>query len=159
MKKEKNLTVKVKTRPYGEIEVDDRQIVDFPEGILGFDDEKKFVMLDTDDENSPFKWLQSYREPDLVFIIIQPIDFMTEYELVISQSDINAVRAESANELLVFAIVTIPNDPNEMTANLQGPIIINPKTRLGKQAISLSDKYVVKHKIMDEIKNASVAGS
>ena len=152
------MSVKVITKPFGQIDIDDCQIIDFPEGILGFDDEKKFIILDTDDENSPFKWLQSFQEPDLVFVIIQPIDFMAEYELVISQTDLKAVQADNVNDLLVFAIVTIPNDPNDMTANLQGPIIINPKTRLGKQAISLSEKYIVKHRIMDEVKKSSVAG-
>jgi len=151
------LGVRVKTRPFGEIEIDEKQIVDFPEGILGFDYVKRFIILDSHD-NSPFKWLQAYSEPELAFVIIRPIDFLHEYELVISPADVEAVEAESEESLLVFAIVTIPTNPKEMTANLQGPIIINPLKRIGKQAVSLSDKYRVKHIILEEMENAAKKG-
>ena len=145
----------VKTRPFGEIEVSEKQIIQFPDGIFGFDYVKKFVILDSQ-EDSPLKWMQAYSEPELSFVIIRPTDFMREYELVISQTDIESVEAKDVNELLVFAIVTIPPNYKEMTANLQGPIIINTKKKLGRQVISLSDKYSVKHRILEEIEKASV---
>jgi flagellar assembly factor FliW len=145
--------VKVKTKPYGDIEVSERQVIDFPEGILGFDSIEKFVLLE--EEGSPFFWLQAFNEPELAFVIIQPVDFMGAYDLVISQSDLETVGAGKPDELLVFSIVTIPvQNPADMTANLQGPIIINAEKRLGKQAISLSDNYRVKHKILEEMKKA-----
>jgi flagellar assembly factor FliW len=149
------LGITIKTRPFGEIGINEQQIIEFPEGILGFDDVRKFVLLDAQDENSPLKWLQAYDEPDLAFVVIRPIDFMREYELVVSMNDLEAVGAETAENLIVFTIVTIPSNPSEMTANLQGPIIINPEKRLGRQAISLSDRYGVRHKILEEMKKAA----
>jgi len=146
---------KILTKPFGEIEVDERQVVVFPDGILGFDFVKEFAILDFTDK-SPFKWMQSLTEQGLAFVIIRPQDFMLNYELVVSQGDIEAVGADEPGSLLVFAIVTIPSDPSDMTANLQGPIIINPKNRTGRQAISLSDKYRVKHRILDEMKAAAM---
>ena len=68
------------------------------------------------------------------------------------------MEAESEEGLLVFAIVTIPANPKEMTANLQGPLIINPLKRIGRQAVSLSDKYRVKHIILEEMENAAKKG-
>ena len=150
--------IKVKTKPFGEIEVDERQIVSFPEGILGFDYIKSFVLLDADDQDSPFKWLQANDEPKLAFVVIRPEDFMGAYELSVSQSDLEAVESEKSDELLVLAIVTIPEDPSQMTANLQGPVIINIDKRIGRQAISLSDRYHVRHRILDEMKKTSEAG-
>ncbi|MEW6526055.1 MAG: flagellar assembly protein FliW [Spirochaetota bacterium] len=147
--------VTIATKPFGQIEVDERQIIDFPEGIYGFEDIKKFVILDAN-EKSPFKWLQAYDEPDLAFVIIRPIDFMMQYELNVMSEDLEDIGAKSPDEVIVFAIVTIPEDPSQMTANLQGPVLINPKTRRGKQAISLSDKYTVRHYILEEIKKAQV---
>jgi flagellar assembly factor FliW len=149
------LGLKIQTRPFGEIEIEERQIIDFPDGIPGFDYLKKFVLLDTVDEKSPLKWLQAFDEPELAFIIIRPVDFMREYELAVSMNDIEAVGAEGAENLLVFAIVTIPSNPSDMTANLQGPVIINPDKRLGRQVISLSDKYNVRHRILDEMKKVA----
>ena len=149
--------IKIQTKPFGEIEVNDLQVIDFPEGILGFDFIKKFVILDTEDEGSPFKWMQAFDEKDLAFVIIRPVDFMEKYDLLISQSDLETVKAESVDELLVFAIVTIPENPEKMTANLQGPIIINVEKKLGMQAISMSERYGVRHNILDEIRRQSKA--
>ena len=149
--------IKIQTKPFGEIEVNELQVIDFPEGILGFDYIKKFVILDTEDEGSPFKWMQAFDEKDLAFVIIRPVDFMEKYDLLISQSDLETVKAESVDELLVFAIVTIPENPEKMTANLQGPIIINVEKKLGRQAISMSERYGVRHNILDEIRRQSKA--
>jgi flagellar assembly factor FliW len=141
----------IKTKPFGDLEIRDEQIVEFPEGILGFDYVKKFAILE--EEGSPFLWLQAYDEPTLAFVMISPLSFMDEYSLVISQADLEDVGAKSPEELLVYSIVTIPSDdPSAMTANLQGPVIINSATHKGKQAISLSDKYRVRHRIIDEMK-------
>jgi flagellar assembly factor FliW len=144
------LGIRVKTKPFGEIEVDEKQIIEFPDGILGFEYVKKFVIIDSS-EKSPFKWMQSFDDYELAFVIIRPEDFMTRYELVISQNDMEAVKAVKESDLLVFAIVTIPANPSDMTANLQGPVIINPRVKIGRQSISLSDKYMVKHRIIDEL--------
>ena len=54
----------IKTKPFGEIEIDEQQIIEFPDGLLGFDYIKKFVLLDSDGEKSPFKWLQAYEESE-----------------------------------------------------------------------------------------------
>ncbi|MBN1499831.1 MAG: flagellar assembly protein FliW [Spirochaetes bacterium] len=149
------MEIKVMTRAYGEVTVDENQIIDFPEGILGFDYVKKFVFLE--EENSPFLWMQAFDEPELAFVLIRPVDFMGEYNLMISQSDMNNVKAESVSELQVFAIVTIPQgDPKKMTANLQGPIIVNIKMKLGIQAISQSEKYTTKHSIINELSSNEV---
>ena len=150
--------IKVNTKPFGEIEINELQIIDFPEGILGFDFIKKFIIMDAEDEGSPFKWMQAFDEKDLAFVIIRPLDFMEEYELVIAQNDLDTVKSDNIDELLIFAIVTIPENPRKMTANLQGPIIVNPVKRLGKQAISLSDRYTVRHNILDEMKKHNQAG-
>lgn len=152
------MSIKVNTKPFGEIEINELQIIDFPEGILGFDFIKKFIILDAEDEGSPFKWMQAFEEKDLAFVIIRPLDFMEEYELVISQNDLDTLKSDNIDELLTFAIVTIPENPRNMTANLQGPVIINPVKRLGKQAISLSDRYTVRHNILDEMKKENKAG-
>jgi flagellar assembly factor FliW len=152
------LGIRIKTKPFGEMEIDERQIVEFPEGILGFDYIRKFILLDADDPDSPFKWLQAFDEPRLAFVVIRPVDFMGSYELSVSQSELEAVECGKPESLLVFAIVTIPENPSLMTANLQGPIIINAEKKLGRQAISMNDRYHVRHRILDEMKKTSQTG-
>lgn len=148
------MSILLETKPYGKIEVEDDRIYNFKDGLFAFDELRKFALLDTDD-NSPFRWLQSMEESELAFVIIKPTDFMISYELSISSTDLEAVGAQSVEELQVYAIVTIPKNTSDMTANLQGPIIMNSKTHLGKQAISMNDRYNVRHKILDEMAKAS----
>lgn len=144
----------IQSRPFGKIEVDEKQIISFPDGILGFEFVKKFVILDSA-EKTPFKWMQAYSEPDLAFVIIRPEDFMEKYDPSISQADLDALEAKSSDKLVIFSIVTIPANPSCMTANLQGPIVINTKKRIGRQIISMDERYKVKHKILDELKKRS----
>ncbi len=65
------MLVKITTKPFGETEVDEKQVIDFDDGILGFDYIKKFAILDSKD-NSPFKWMQALGHTELAFIIIRP---------------------------------------------------------------------------------------
>lgn len=142
---------KIKTKPFGEVEVDETEQIFFPNGILGFENCKKYYILE--DPKSAFVWLQSGDEPGLAFIMIHPSQFKADYKLKISQEDMNDIKVEdSKKELMDFAIVTIPEEPSNMTANLQGPVIINIKEKLGKQAISLNEEYSVKCPILDEMK-------
>jgi flagellar assembly factor FliW len=145
------VSVTITTRHYGEIEIDERQIFEFPEGILGFDYVKRFAIFDSHDGKSPFKWMQAVEEPELAFVVIAPVEVFGEYELKIAEQDMEEIGAQKPDDLVVFAIVTIPDDPKNMTVNLQGPIIINPDTGRGRQVISLSDRYSVRHRVMDEI--------
>jgi flagellar assembly factor FliW len=146
----------IKTKPFGEINIDERQVISFPDGIPGFDYIKAFILLDGD-ENSPFKWLQAHEEESLAFIVIRPDEFMENYEPDIPQGDLEAIEC-AFDKLVMFSIVTIPDDPANMTANLQGPIIINPEKRIGRQAISLNDRYSVRHLILEEMQKASRRG-
>ncbi|MDD5067837.1 MAG: flagellar assembly protein FliW [bacterium] len=141
---------KIKTKPFGEIELDETQEIYFPDGLFGFELCKKFYILENPD--SPFVWLQSSEEPALAFVMIHPMQFKTNYELKVSDEDLKSIEIASKNDILDFVIVTIPEEPSLMTANLQGPIIINIKKKLGKQAISLKDDYTVKCNILEEMK-------
>jgi flagellar assembly factor FliW len=152
------LEKRLKTKPFGEINIDERQIISFPDGILGFDYIKAFILLDSGEANSPFKWLQAYEEESLAFIIIMPCDFMESYDPEIPRNDLEAIGFSAPEEPLVFSIVTIPEDPLKMTANLQGPIIINPEKRLGRQSISMNERYSVRHLILEEMKKPDGRG-
>ncbi len=143
---------KIKTKAFGEIEVDEAQEIYFPDGLFGFEKFKKYYLLENPE--SPFLWLQSSEEPALAFILIQPNEFKPDYELKIPEEDFKAIQIEDKEkELMHFVIVTIPpGNPAGMTANLQGPVIINVKKKLGKQSISLREDYSVRCPILEEMK-------
>jgi len=143
--------MKVKTKPYGEIEVSEKQRIYFPEGIMGFEGIHYYYMIDS--KEGPFYWLQAIDHPELAFLIIDPRTFMKDYNLCVGKMDLELLNIENEEDLLDFAIVTVPEDPSKISANLMGPIIINRKRRVAKQLISENEKYSVKHYILEELKN------
>ena len=142
--------MKIKTKPYGEIEVHAKQKIHFPEGLFGFEEIKDYFLLDS--KESPFYWLQAAEHPELAFVLIDPRIFKSDYALSRGDDDYRAIDAQKS-DVIDFAIVTVPDDPEKISANLMGPIIINCKSRKAKQAISENDEYSVKHYIMEELKS------
>lgn len=143
--------MKISTARFGEIEVVPEEVIDFAEGLLGFEDAHRFVILNPQDE-SPFRWLQCTENGDLAFVIIEPLNFMFEYDLSISDSDAGFLGLQTAEDAVLYVIVTIPENPSDMTANLQGPIVINAKNRKGRQVISTNNRHSVRTRILDEMK-------
>ena len=142
--------MKLETKPFGEIEIDERQRINFPQGILGFENIKEYALLNA--KQWPFYWLQSVDVPDLAFILIDPKIIRPDYTADVDggYSDIFSDKADKEN-MLIFAIVTIPEDQKKMSANLQGPVIINREERLGKQFISTNPEWKTRHYILDEL--------
>jgi len=144
--------MKVDTKAFGMVEVDDRQKIKIPEGLYGFEDYVEYVLLDA--EKQPFYWLQSVNDRDTAFILINPFLFRPDYEVNIPNDELENIGIKSPEKALIFAIVTIPPDGSAMTANLQGPIIINRDNMTGKQGILSDVRWNTRHDIVAELKNA-----
>jgi flagellar assembly factor FliW len=144
--------MKITTTRFGELEVPEQDIITFPEGILGFDRTSRYVILN-DPATEPLRWLQCVDNSDLAFVIIDPLRFRSEYTLDLSDDDVFDLKLTSPEEAIIYAIVVIPKDtPERMTANLQGPIVINANLMRAKQVISTSSRHKVKHFILEEMK-------
>jgi flagellar assembly factor FliW len=143
--------VKVHTKAYGPIEVDERQRVSFPSGLFGFESIRDYVLIDA--ERQPFYWLQSLEAEHIAFIIINPFLFRPDYELDMDDEFLKDIGISDPGNALVFSIVTIPPS-GPMTANLQGPLIVNRETRIGRQGILTDSRWKTKHDIMEELKQS-----
>jgi flagellar assembly factor FliW len=145
--------LKIATKAYGLIDVDERQKITFPAGLLGFEALKDYVLLDA--ERQPFYWLQSLDSEQVAFILINPFIFRPDFEANIDNDELKSIEVADPAAALVFAIVTIPADGAPMTANLQGPLVINRDTRRGLQVVLTDTRWRTKHDIMAEISAAS----
>ncbi|MDR1306914.1 MAG: flagellar assembly protein FliW [Treponema sp.] len=143
--------MKVLTKAYGSIEVDERQKVSFPFGLFGFESIKEYILIDA--ERQPFYWLQSLEAEHIAFIIINPFLFRPDYELDIDDDLVRDIGISTPDKALIFSIVTI-SPSGSMTANLQGPLIINRDTRIGKQGILTDPRWKTKHNILEELKQS-----
>ena len=141
--------MRVDTKAYGSIDVDERQRIEFPYGILGFEKLQSYVLLDAPQQ--PFYWLQALDLVEVAFVLINPMIFRPDYTVEVPQEELEEIGIDSSDKMLTFAIVTIPQNPSEMTANLQGPIIINKDTRVGRQSISTNPRWEVRHPVLKEL--------
>ncbi len=136
--------MRIKTKAFGEMEISEKQRIQLNDGLLGFEDTRRFALLDTD-KDSPFYWLQSEDIPEIAFLVIEPYSFFSGYTHKCDRSDMKSIGIEKDEDMLVLCIVTVHDNFQETTVNLLGPVIINKTNRVAKQVISTDDSYSVRH--------------
>lgn len=141
--------MQIQTRDFGAIEIDKEEIIEFPEGIPGFLDEKQFVLLPLDEESS-FIIMQSVNTQNLAFITIEPKNIISNYEFNISDKTEKLLKIKGIEDIILLNVVNIRDSIEDMTINLAAPLIINIKENLGKQVILDNSKYPVKFKFETE---------
>jgi len=126
--------VKTQTSRFGEIEVADDRLITFPEGILGFPKFHRYALLENA-KGGPFQWLQCMEEGTLAFVVADPLVFFSDYRVSARPEDLEIIKLASAEAAAVLVIMTIRRDTGEITANLQGPLVMNAEARLGRQLV------------------------
>ncbi len=149
--------MRLETRNFGSIEVDEREVLEFEEGVPGFEETRKYVLIGTEDENSPFRWLQCLDNPGLAFALIDPFYVVNDYEVEITDEVKEMLQIEDEKDVLVYSIVTIPEDISKMSMNLRAPVVLNINRKRGAQVILDTDKYGVRHYILEELKKQRVS--
>ncbi len=133
--------MKINTKQFGEIEIDENKIIDMPFGIPGFRDQKRYALIQKE-ETIPFLVFQCLDDPNLSFVVLDPIKIFPEY--TIERKDLETVVPWDLEneEISCFVIVTIPNgNPEKMTANLLAPLVINNNKKVGLQLILQNSSY------------------
>ncbi len=146
----------IETSRFGRIDVGKESIITMADGMLGFSEVRDYVLVQHRD-GSPFLWYQSIAEPNLAFLVLDPFTFFPDYEVMISQEDLTALSFTEPRDLAVFVVVVIPDNPEEMTANLRGPIVVNAEKKIARQVVLTDDRYSPHHPIMREVRKLSVA--
>lgn len=123
------------------------EIILFEKGIPGFENYRRFVLVRVT-EFEPFEWLVNVEASKLRFAIINPLLFKPDYNPNINKDQLQDLKLEKAEDVLIYSIVTLCKDPTQTSANLMGPIIINRAKKLGKQIICDDERYSVKERIL-----------
>ncbi len=143
--------IQVKTSRFGEIEVRDSDVIELPRGLIGFPELTRYVLLDHDKE-SPFKWLQSLQDGGIAFVLINPLLFNPDYTVEVSEAEVADLSLASEEDAVISVIVTMPSNPQNMTANLKAPLVFNLKNRRGQQLVLNNPAYTTRHNVMEELK-------
>ena len=139
----------IKTSRFGVLEIDESRIIHFPEGLLGFPEQRRYVILEHK-PGSPFYWLQSIDSPELAFVMANPLLIKEDYLEVLAEKEKPLFESESGGDIAVFSLVTIPQGNVErMTVNLIGPLVIDVDAKTGKQVILSESGYDYRHPLME----------
>ena len=133
--------MKINTVKFGEIDIDEKRIFKFTLPIIGFNELKDFILLDIN-KDSFFKWLQSIEDPALAFPVVSVFSMNVDYSIDLPDNVIEALKIQSAENLLVMNIASIPqDDPHGTTINLLAPIIFNLDELLAGQVVLSGSGY------------------
>lgn len=143
--------MKVKTTRFGELEVNPTDLITFAEGLFGFENLKKYFVVDPGD-STLILWLQSTEDEKVAFPIIEPKIFKPDYIAKLLPADLNGLDLESLQSAKLYSILTIPGNVTEMSANLKAPVVINSAKKIGKQIVLQDSKLSVKHEMYKELK-------
>lgn len=146
----------LKTKHFGEIDVPEEKFIEFAEGLPGFEELRRFTIIDSKDEDSPFKWLLSVDVPEIAFIIANPFLIVKDYDFELSENDVKKLSIEKAEDVAVYSVIVVPEQIEKMSMNLKAPIIINSRNKRGAQVILDTDKYTVRHYILEELRRQEV---
>ena len=147
--------MKIQTSRFGEIEISPEDTLEFIEGLLGFGQLRRFVLLD-DPNDEIFAWLQSCESPEIAFPVLEPELFAQNYKIDLSKSELESLGLKSIEEGRMLTIITIPADPTQMTANLKAPIVISSKTRAARQCVLQDNSLQIREPIFSKLQQRVV---
>jgi len=135
----------VQTTRFGTVEVDAERVITFDTGLLGFTGFKRYVLLQPDDD-AVFFWLQSCDDPALAFVVTDPALWVADYEATIRREQMEELGLERIEDAQVFVIVN--RYDRSLTANLQGPLVVNAASKRAVQLVLADRRWTTRHEIV-----------
>ena len=133
---------------YGKIVYDKSELINFEKGLLGFEDLKNFIIREIE-ENKSFRLLHSVEDSKIAFVVINPFEFKSNYEIDIEEEVIEKLNIKNESDVMLVNTVTLNNDPSKITTNLRAPIVINVLNKKAEQVILKTEEYMIKHSLME----------
>ena len=129
--------MRINTRIFGEVEIDDTKIIRFANGIIGFPELKEFsLMHDAEKEDgSGVKWLQSLQEEGFAMPVMDPLVIMPDYNPQVEDELLKPIGSLDPDHMLVLVTLTVPSDIKKMSVNLRAPIVVHTDSRKACQVI------------------------
>jgi flagellar assembly factor FliW len=127
---------------FGEVEYDPSHIIHFPEGLIGLDQLKNFLVM-PNQKQGPLFWIQSVDDPAFAFVVTDPTNFFLDYAVAPDAEERRKLEINESGLCFVLAIVTVAQN-KEITLNLSGPILYAPESRKGLQVVLEDPRYDIR---------------
>lgn len=129
------------------LQIDDRDVISFSDGLVGFSEWRRFVLLEDPDE-APIGVLQCIDDTAISFLVTDPWYVYNEYKPTLRSDDLSELGLDKLQDGRVLCILAAKEGPVLVTANLLGPIVINPETRSARQVILQDSPYSAQHPVL-----------
>jgi flagellar assembly factor FliW len=139
--------MKITSHRFGTLEVPENKVITMERPILGFERLRFFCLIEIDELN-PFLLMQSTEDPEVGFLVMNPALFFPDYRIEINSQEIAELVVEDPARVETYVILTVVKKTRDVTANLQGPILINTDNNRGKQLVLVNSRYQVQHSVM-----------
>ena len=136
-------TMTVSTSRFGEVTFAENEVFEFPWGLPGFADQRRFLALSLAEQPS-FIWLQSIDDPNLALPAADPWQIFPDYEPHMPAYATEALELRNPDDFTMLCVVVVTKDAVEMTMNLMAPIILNLKSRRARQVMLENSPYSVR---------------
>ena len=147
--------MKLDTRYFGEIEFDENVIIHLQNGLIGLEYLKSFILIQSEDENSPFAYLQCLNDEDFCFLVVDPTEYLKDYQPNLKNQLKNTLGEDVKEEDLSYlCILNGQGEFSNITINLMAPIVIHLTTFEGVQLISESNDYEIKQNFKDLVEKS-----
>ena len=144
------MDMRVQSLRFGELNIPEDKVITMERPILGFETLQRFCLIEMED-NRPFLWLHSVEDPGVAFLVFNPVVLFPDYRIEINSKEIAELEVREVTSVETYVVVTIPDNPRHMSANLQGPILINTENNKAKQLVLVNSPYKVRHSVLDAI--------
>jgi len=141
--------MEITTKANGKKEVSEDKLLTIPEGLFGFEQYTKYAIIDS--EYEPFLWLQSIEDSNLAFLIVDPFLICGDYETDIDDELLLKIGIKKPEDIIIMTIVTVPGNGEPITANFQGPLVINKANKKCMQVILNDSRWTTKVNIIEAL--------
>lgn len=140
--------MKLQTKYFGEIEYEAGEVIRFPAGIFGFEEEHSFLLLPFDGSHGNMMLcLQSTATPALAFIVLDPFTLKPDYEPQLCKAELQQFGVSEVGELGFYVLCAVKKPVSDSTVNLRCPLVIHPETREARQVIM--ERYEMRHPLSE----------
>lgn len=140
--------MKIVTRDFGEVDINENTIITVPNGIIGFENTKRYTLLSPLGEGVFPMWLQAVDSTEPCFVVYDPWQIYPDYRFEIDDEMQSTLEASEGDALQLLAVAIVPDDYKKTTINLRCPIIVNTSNNIAGQTI-LED-YEFKYPVYSE---------
>lgn len=143
----------INTKHFGKIDLDENKIIIFPNGIMGFEQYKRYTILFDAEDRDEFgvSWLQSIDEEWIAIPVVNPYCIKSDYNPVVEDELLIELGEITEDNLVMLVTLTVPTEPQKATVNLKAPFIINAETKKGCQMIAENLEYDIKCNIYEAV--------